>query len=154
MPSSSSPPSSSGSTLVPCLRYRDARAAIAWICEVMGFREHLVVPGEGQEIMHAELVSGSGMLMLGSIRDSDYNRLFPEARAAEPGKALPPHTTGLYLVVPDADAVYARVQKSGCAIERPIVDEPYGGRGFTCRDPEGHVWSVGSYDPWLPPVQV
>ena len=29
-----------------------------------------------------------------------------------------------------------------------IEDASYGGRGFTCRDPEGHVWSVGTYDPW------
>jgi len=29
-----------------------------------------------------------------------------------------------------------------------IVDQEYGSRGFTCRDPEGYVWSVGTYDPW------
>jgi hypothetical protein len=27
-------------------------------------------------------------------------------------------------------------------------DKPYGGRGYAARDPEGHVWSFGSYDPW------
>ena len=29
-----------------------------------------------------------------------------------------------------------------------IKDGDYGGRGFTCRDPEGHLWNFGSYDPW------
>ena len=24
----------------------------------------------------------------------------------------------------------------------------YGGRGYSCFDLEGHVWSFGSYDPW------
>jgi uncharacterized glyoxalase superfamily protein PhnB len=29
-----------------------------------------------------------------------------------------------------------------------VVDEDYGGRGFTCHDPEGHIWSIGSYHLW------
>jgi uncharacterized glyoxalase superfamily protein PhnB len=29
-----------------------------------------------------------------------------------------------------------------------IKDEDYGGRGFSCRDPEGHIWNVGTYNPW------
>ncbi len=29
-----------------------------------------------------------------------------------------------------------------------IVDQEHGGRGFGCRDLEGHLWSVGTYDPW------
>jgi uncharacterized glyoxalase superfamily protein PhnB len=27
------------------------------------------------------------------------------------------------------------------------VDQDYGGRGYSCRDPERHLWSFGSYDP-------
>jgi uncharacterized glyoxalase superfamily protein PhnB len=29
-----------------------------------------------------------------------------------------------------------------------IRDMDYGGRAFTCRDLEGHLWSIGTYDPW------
>ncbi len=29
-----------------------------------------------------------------------------------------------------------------------MLPRPYGGRGYTGRDPEGHVWAFGSYDPW------
>ncbi|HZF33304.1 MAG TPA: glyoxalase, partial [Candidatus Angelobacter sp.] len=29
-------------------------------------------------------------------------------------------------------------------------DEDYGGRGYSCRDPEGHLWNFGTYDPWAP----
>ena len=29
-----------------------------------------------------------------------------------------------------------------------IRDMDYGGRAFTCRDLEGHLWNVGTYDPW------
>jgi uncharacterized glyoxalase superfamily protein PhnB len=30
----------------------------------------------------------------------------------------------------------------------PPEDQDYGGRVYSARDPEGHVWSFGSYDPW------
>jgi len=30
----------------------------------------------------------------------------------------------------------------------PIKDEEYGGRSFSCRDLEGHLWTIGTYDPW------
>ena len=48
----------------------------------------------------------------------------------------------------DADAVYARAKVAGFEMVIDIKDEDYGGRGFTCRDPEGHLWNVGTYDPW------
>ena len=27
-------------------------------------------------------------------------------------------------------------------------DQDYGGRLYSCRDPEGNLWNFGSYDPW------
>ena len=29
-----------------------------------------------------------------------------------------------------------------------IKDEDYGGRVYSCRDPQGQLWNFGSYDPW------
>jgi uncharacterized glyoxalase superfamily protein PhnB len=40
-------------TVIPTLRYNDAAAAIAWLCEAFGFEKHLVVPGEDGTIVHA-----------------------------------------------------------------------------------------------------
>jgi uncharacterized glyoxalase superfamily protein PhnB len=53
-----------------------------------------------------------------------------------------------YLIVDDADAHYARAKAAGAQIVVDIKDEDYGGRGYTCRDPEGHIWNFGTYDPW------
>jgi uncharacterized glyoxalase superfamily protein PhnB len=50
--------------------------------------------------------------------------------------------------VDDADAHYARAAAAGAEIVLDIVDEDYGGRGYSCRDPEGHLWNFGTYDPW------
>ena len=52
--------------MIPAIRYRDAAAAIDWLCEAFGFERHLVVPGEGGTIAHAQLAFGNGMVMLGS----------------------------------------------------------------------------------------
>ncbi|MEP7097563.1 MAG: glyoxalase, partial [Dokdonella sp.] len=29
-----------------------------------------------------------------------------------------------------------------------LETKEYGGTGYSCRDPEGHLWWFGSYDPW------
>jgi uncharacterized glyoxalase superfamily protein PhnB len=50
--------------------------------------------------------------------------------------------------VDDAEAVYARAQEAGAEVVRPIQNTDYGSREFTIKDPEGHSWSVGTYDPW------
>ncbi|MDX2177552.1 MAG: VOC family protein [Candidatus Sumerlaeia bacterium] len=131
------------STIIPTMRYRDAHAAIASLCEVLGFEEQLVVPGPDGTIAHAQLRLGGGMVMLGSATDTEFGRWM-----AQPGQVGGLTTQAAYVVVPDADAVYERVNAAGWSILLPIKDEDYGGRGFTCADPERHVWSVGTYDPW------
>jgi uncharacterized glyoxalase superfamily protein PhnB len=131
-------------TVIPCLRYRDAHAAIQWLCQVFGFERHLVVEGDDGIVVHAQLSLGNGMIMLGSVRpDTGYGALL-----AQPDEIGGRQTQTIYLTVPDADAVHERAVRAGAAIVIALVDEEYGGRGFTCRDPEGHVWSVGTYDPW------
>jgi uncharacterized glyoxalase superfamily protein PhnB len=129
---------------MPCLRYRDAQRAIAWLCENFGFEEHLVVPGQFGDIVHAQLSFGNGMIMLGShAQPTDYGKLvkLPEEIGGF-------QTQTAYLVVDDAQAVYERVRRAGAEIVLDLVEADYGGRGFTCRDLEGHVWSIGEYDPW------
>lgn len=132
-----------GSTAIPCLQYPDAPAAIDWLCEVFGFARHLVVPGPEGTIAHAQLRLGGGMIMLGSEHEGEYGRL-----VAMPEEFSGRETQSPYLVVPDADAVYAKAKAAGATILIDIKDEDYGGRGFTCRDPQGHIWSIGTYDPW------
>ena len=43
-------------TVIPCLRYRDAPAAIDWLCQTFGFEKQLVVPNQDGTIAHAQLV--------------------------------------------------------------------------------------------------
>ncbi|HKO42344.1 MAG TPA: VOC family protein [Pyrinomonadaceae bacterium] len=132
------------STVIPGLRYRNAPAAIDWLCNVLGFEKQLVVPGDTNDsVLHAQLTLGGGMIMLGSVNDNDFGRLM-----AQPEEIGGKETQCCYVLVEDADAVYERVKASGVEIIMPIKDEEYGGRAFTCRDLEGHIWAVGTYNPW------
>jgi uncharacterized glyoxalase superfamily protein PhnB len=131
------------STIIPTMRYHDAPAAIEWLCRAFGFEKQLVVPGEEGTIAHAQLRFGNGMIMLGSVNDSEFGRLVKSPRELGGIGSQSP-----YVIVDDADAHYARAVAGGAEIVLDIVDEEYGGRGYSCRDPEGHLWNFGTYDPW------
>jgi len=139
----SSPAKNTRATVIPCLRYRDAPAAIKWLCSTFGFEEQLVVPNPDGTIAHAQLRFGNGMIMLGSVVDSEYGRLIKQ-----PDEIGGAETQSAYVIVSDADAIYQRAKAAGAEIVLEIKDEDYGGRGFTCRDLEGRLWTFGTYDPW------
>jgi len=130
-------------TVIPTLRYRDAAAAIEWLCQAFGFEKHLVVPGENGTIAHAQLVFGNGMIMLGSARDDEFGRL--QQPPSSVGSAV---SQSPYIIVEDVDKHYARAVAAGAEVVMAIKDEDYGGRDYSCRDPEGFLWNFGAYDPW------
>jgi uncharacterized glyoxalase superfamily protein PhnB len=129
------------SRIIPALRYRNAKAAIDWLCKAFGFEAKMVVPGDGGSVAHAELTLGSGMIMLGDA-ETEYGHL---VAAPLKGQSV---TQGLYVVVADVDGHYARAKAEGAEIMLDLKTQDYGGRDYTCRDLEGHVWTFGTYDPW------
>jgi uncharacterized glyoxalase superfamily protein PhnB len=133
----------SSSTVIPAMRYRDAAAAIDWLCLAFGFERQLVVPGDGGTIAHAQLTFGRGMIMLGSARDDAFGKL-----VTTPDRTGGIATQSAYVIVENADAHYARALAAGAQIVVDVKDADYGGRGYSCRDPEGHLWNFGTYDPW------
>ena len=131
-------------TFIPVLRYRDAPAAIEWLCQVFGFEKHMVVPNDDGTIAHAQLRFGNGMIMPGSVlkNETAFGSLLKQPDEVEGSQ-----TQSTYVVVTDADAAYARAKAGGAMIVMEIRDEDYGGRDFSCFDIEGHLWSFGIYDP-------
>jgi uncharacterized glyoxalase superfamily protein PhnB len=132
--------------IIPCLRYRKAPEAIDWLCNAFGFDKHLAVPGENDTIAHAQLTFGNSMVMLSSAQDSEFGRLMKQ-----PDEIGGSETQTNYVIVPDADAHYAKAKAAGAEMVMEIKDQDYGGRGYSCRDLEGHIWSFGTYDPWQEP---
>jgi len=130
----------SDQTIFPALRYRDAPAAIEWLGHAFGFEPRMVVDGEPGTVAHAELVHENAMIMLGSAKPPETD----EYSAAAP----PPGGTALYMVVADPDAHHDRARAAGADIVRAPQDTSYGAREYSARDPEGNVWSFGTYQPW------
>ena len=123
--------------------YGDAPEAIRWLCEAFGFEEQLVVSDESGGIAHAQLAFGNGMIMLGSGREDDFGKI--QAPLGSPDAVV--HQSA-YLIIQDVDAHHDRAVAAGATVVYPPTDQEYGGRLYICRDPEGQLWSFGSYDPW------
>ena len=122
----------------PGLIYRDGQAALKFLTEGLGFTLVASYPGAAEgSIAHAELAwpSGGG-IMIGSV----------DAKS-EPDEftALADRTQSVYLVHDDQDGLIARATAAGASVVRELRDADYGSRGFTVKDPEGNLWSVGTY---------
>jgi uncharacterized glyoxalase superfamily protein PhnB len=126
---------STKSNVFPALRYENAAAALEWLTKTFGFEKHFVVPGDRGAVAHAQLTTGAGMIMLGS-------------GSGEEGNAWDTVAQGVYVRVEDVDAHYARAKAAGAEIVRELQNTDYGSREYSVRDPEGHLWSFGTYDPW------
>ena len=118
------------------LTFTDVEAMIRWL-EAVGFVEHAVHRDEAgpAQVVHAEyLWPAGGGIMFGSHRPSpDW-----------PGR---PGTAAAYLVTDDPDGVHARAVAADATSLHEPRDEDYGGRGAAVVDPEGNLWSFGSYRP-------
>ena len=53
----------------------------------------------------------------------------------------------VYVAVDETDALYEKAKAAGAEILKELYDTDYGSRDFMCRDPEGNVWSFGTYWP-------
>ncbi len=119
----------------PTLRARNARDLIKFLVDAFGFEE-VVVYGEGDRVDHAQLAwPPGGGIMLGSAREP----------AEEDPWALRPGSFGGYVVTDQPDALFARATAAGATVVRELHETDYGSRDFAVRDPDGNLWSFGTY---------
>ncbi len=124
-------------TIYPALRYHDVRAAIDWLAEAYGFEEKEAHADGDGVIRHAELrVPGGGIVMLGT-----------EPGGGDPQWGEHAGMSWTYISVTDPDALHDRARAAGAAVVRELQDTDYGSREFSTRDPEGNIWSFGTYAP-------
>jgi uncharacterized glyoxalase superfamily protein PhnB len=129
-------------TIFPAVRYRDADAALDWLKAAFGAEEKAVYRGGDGVVHHAELRIGGGLIMLGQYNGEGW-------LAGEPPNPLA-STVSLYIVVPDPDAHHDRAAAAGATVVRELEDTDHGSREYSVRDPEGNLWSFGTYDPNAP----
>jgi uncharacterized glyoxalase superfamily protein PhnB len=134
-------------SLIPCLRYDDAPAAIDFLCNAFGFERHAVYadPDDPKIIHHAQLRLGDNLIMLSSARRGEESELYRWRTPAEANGV----TMCVYAVIDDPEAHFARAKAAGADIvTEPHDNEGYPGRSYNARDPEGNDWDFGTYDPW------
>jgi uncharacterized glyoxalase superfamily protein PhnB len=122
-------------TVWPTLAAHDARALIDFLVAAFGFEETVAYPDDSGGIVHAELAwPAGGGVMLGTVRagEDDVWRL-------QPG------TFGCYVVTDGPDALFARATAAGAVVVQGLHDTDYGSRDFAVADPEGNLWSFGTY---------
>ena len=124
-------------TVWPILSYRDARAAIGFLVKAFGFEERAVYARDDDPavVEHAELrwPLGGGV-MLGSAGKDE-----------SPFGQRTPGNDAVYVVCDDPGALFEQATALRAEVVRGLKDEDYGSRGFTVRDPEGNLWSFGTY---------
>jgi uncharacterized glyoxalase superfamily protein PhnB len=123
--------------VIPTLRYRDGQRTLAWLTEAFGLQPHFQAAGPDNSIAHAQMTLGQGMVMLSAGGKPDASNPWCQV------------THGVYFYVPDIEAQYRRAQQAGAEIVIPLRQTDYGSREFSVRDFEGHLWSFGTYQPWI-----
>lgn len=125
-----------GANVWPTFRYRDAKAAIAFLQEALGFEvaAEYTNPDDPGRVEHAELRwPAGGGVMLGSARDEG---VMTKAGAA---------SGSVYLAADNVRELHARALAAGATEVMGLTEQDYGSLDFAIQDPEGVLWSVGTY---------
>jgi uncharacterized glyoxalase superfamily protein PhnB len=132
-------PSAPEPTVWPVLHYDDSNAALEFLVDAFGFEAALAVRDDEGDVIHAELRwPAGGALVFGSTKHVDS--VHGEMRAG---------TGACYVVAEDPDAVFARATAANAEVVAPPQETAFGSgvatRAFTARDPEGNLWTFGTY---------
>ncbi|MFP5436311.1 MAG: VOC family protein [Bacteroidia bacterium] len=111
--------------VMPYIIIDDAQAFLDFTVAVFNAKAQLVVPGEGERaIMHAEIRIGDAVIMFAGGN---------EQWGAKTG--------GMFIFVPDADAVYNTALQHGATSLMKPVQQDYGYSGGF-QDPFGNQWWI------------
>ena len=122
-------------SLMSAICYRDAKAALKFLEAGFGFELLMLIEdGEGN-LAHSEMSYGNGVVMVGNEWSADH-----KSPASLDGK----NTQTVHIhIEEDIDAHCARARAAGFEIIAEPETQFYGDRTYRCRDPEGHIWTVG-----------
>lgn len=121
--------------LMSAICYRDPKAALKFLEAAFAFEVSMLIEdGEGG-LAHSEMRFGNAVVMVGNEWTDDHR-----SPASIGGK----NTQTVHIQIEsDVDAHCERARKAGFEILMEPQDQFYGDRTYRCRDPEGHVWTIG-----------
>jgi len=114
-------------TVTPYLCVADADAELRFLAAAFGATEVSCQRNQDNSVMHAEIMIGDSLVMLGQA-----------------GGQWKPREAAIYLWVADVDATYAAAIRAGATSESEPEDKPYGHRNAGVIDPNGVTWWIGA----------
>ena len=114
-------------TITPYLLVADANAELAFLTAAFGATEVSCQRNPDNTVMHAEVMIGDSLVMLGQA-----------------GGQWKPREAALYLWIGDVDATYAAALRAGATSESEPEDKPYGHRNAGVIDPNGVTWWIAA----------
>ncbi len=128
--------------LMPLMRYRDLAEAMGWLEQAFGFEKQIAVSDNEGAVIYGQMTYRGSLMMMGAVRDTDLDKLM-----RQPDEVGGVETQSCYIVVDDADVHYAQAMDAGAEVVLELKSDGLGRRGYSCRDPEGHIWNFGTYNP-------
>lgn len=123
-------------SITPYMTVRDAARAIEFYKQAFGAKERGVMKGPDGKVMHAELMIGDSIIMLGDEMP-EFGALSPQSTG---GAGM-----GLHIYVDGVDAAFDRAVKAGARVDMPVSDQFWGDRYGKLTDPFGHKWSIATH---------
>jgi PhnB protein len=122
--------------VTPYLCIREAEKALDFYARAFGAKEKVRMPGPDGKVMHAEILIGDSMVMLGE-ENPQQNAKSPLAFGGTP--------VSIMLYVPDVDAVFKKATTAGAKADAPPADMFWGDRYGKLTDPFGHSWGIATH---------
>jgi uncharacterized glyoxalase superfamily protein PhnB len=115
--------------------YQDPKAALDWLENAFGFELIMLIEDGQGNLAHSEMRFGDAVVMVGNEWSADHKS--PKSLGGK-------NTQTVHIQIDtDVDAHCERARAAGAEILMEPTTQFYGDRTYRCRDPEGHIWTVG-----------
>ena len=122
-----------GISFVPALHYKKPLAALDWLEKAFGFERTMLIIGDDEREMHAEMGFGNGTIMVGGEWDS---------RVVSPLSVDGRGTQDIHVFLSDEIKAHcARARAAGATIIQEPTEQFYGACTYRALDIEGHMWT-------------
>ena len=130
-------------SVIPHIMIDGASAAIEFYKQAFGATEVFRISQPDGQIVHAEILIGESVIMVG-----DGGGVFGNPHSLG-GSAV-----GLHVYVEDVDARFAQAVSAGAKAIEPVQDMFYGDRMGMLEDPFGHIWVLLTHKEDLTPDEI
>jgi len=134
-------------SVTPYTSFKDCRKAIEFFKQAFGAKERFVMPGpDGNGVMHAELMIGNSILMMGDEH--------PDMSTCKSAETLGGSPVSFYVYVENVDQAFRRALEAGAKQLMAVEDMFWGDRTGTVQDPFGFSWTLATHIKDLTPEEM